>query len=191
MPNFIYREMDDKIRSSTGVPVIRHVFQNGPWSRNEVRNRLQQQSNEAQRQGFNGEIQLAIKVDKEDRGKVQEIWKMGYATPVGEEVMVPATEDAYDESPDIAEQVNAFVVSYIVLGEPAGGCDGKGNNDCLFDCIKKIVGEAHFKWTQPKTLKQYLGLQRTGKVDISLMKKLDYCPIFKLYKLNVTGDHTY
>ena len=70
-----------------------------------------------------------------------------------------------------------------------GGCDNE-NNDCLFDCIQKVVSTYRLPkgFNKPDSLKKELGLDRDDMISIDLIPSAE-----KLLKINIniTGDYIY
>lgn len=110
-------------------------------------------------------------------------WYANYITKAGKQVDVTSHQEEYDD--EEPEKFPEFVI-YVIGDAFKKGGDSE-HNDCLFECINKIVKKNPFP--NPKYLKQYLNLKRDDKIDIALIPKIE--KRLKTYKINVSGDHSY
>lgn len=166
-----------KMNISHGKHQIVQQHYKGDYTKQEIKEYAQKLSNSLKDDGFNGEISVALKMD--------EGWRAGYLRAVGENVEMYQHTDSGD---DINEQ-DKFTEFTIMIkkNNPKKGGDDKFN-DCLFKCLNEVLEDRN-PFKTGKKLKDYLGLKRTEMVDISLIPKIE--DKLSLYKINVTGDHTY
>jgi hypothetical protein len=143
-------------------------------------------SDDVHESGFTGEMQVYI--DWPGYGI-----RSGKYTKFGDEIRI-SWPDIYDDEEaahKIDDWVNSTAPKSVMFSfarsETAGGASDK-NNDCLFDCLEQAMRE-DMPWRYPATMKKALNVNRTDKIDISVMPLLD--SKLKTYKINVSGDHTY
>jgi hypothetical protein len=165
-----------KLKVTWGTPA-RAVIQEritGKFTKDEIREKAQQKSNSLKQLGYDGMIQVSIKYP---RGFSNGNW-----TTVGNNVSLYDIYDDEYEPDDFSE-----MCFYYVKHAPGLGADDK-NNDCVYNCLKKVLGH---KWKEtPESFKFFLGLGRTDKVPVEKMPEVETL-IPKSYKINLSGDHTY
>ena len=155
----------------------------GNFTRKQIKKMAQQVSNEFYRAGDKGQVMVSMKYP--DFGT-----RSAPSTPLGEEVILFALSDYYDEldEEDEPDTIKEFSV-YVLYDAPTGmGCTSI-YNDCLFECLHHVLPMNEMPWKSNKELKDFLGIPEKAKIDIGHMKYVEY----KLpkHKINVTGDHIY
>ena len=98
----------------------------------------------------------------------------------GEDINLPEDYDF--------EDVDSFVVFVWEDKTTKGGNDL--NNDCLYNAISKLITTYRLpkQYKTPEALKTYLGIDRTDKIDISFIPKIE--DLLKI-NINVAGDHVF
>jgi hypothetical protein len=86
------------------------------------------------------------------------------------------------------DDAQTFVVYLWETPTTRGGEDI--NNDCLWDCIKKVIGDYKLpkECKSPEELKQLLGIERDEPIDIKYLPRIE--EILKI-NINVIGDYYY
>jgi hypothetical protein len=151
----------------------------GKQTREQIKKRVNDISNELKKRGFKGFISASLLTDYG--------WRSGYITKVGDPISLYKPTDSPDdpgnEQPDYSEY------SYYLLKDNRPTKGGLNEyNDCLYLALKKTI-PLDIPFKTGAQLKKFLGLQRNAKVDISLIPKIEEKLI--TYKINVTGDHVY
>ena len=152
---------------------------NGDFTKEEIKDHVQQISNEYKKKGFNGMIEVALPYDQG--------WRAGYFTQVGE----PISMYDFTDSGDTYNEQNTFSGFRIyVMRTPTatGGCStDNSHNDCLYECLQAGLQSSN-RFTSPEHLKKYLKLNRDDMVPVSMMPIIEN----KLkININVYGDAIY
>jgi hypothetical protein len=105
--------------------------------------------------------------------------------------------DDYNNFDVDPEEYESFIINFIPKKQKStkGGKDE--HNDCLFNCIKKIIQTGKDK-INPEELKEYLEIDRDELIDVSDMKRVEEYVNEKLmtkegneYAIKISGDYYY
>ena len=125
-----------------------------------------------------GMIGTAVKYEHES-------WRGGYMQAFGDNVRMHSFRDSDNcNINDGDDKIVSFHLYYVNNGNPRGGGDDNDLNDCLYDCLKEVLGDK--LQITAEQLKQKLFLTRDAKINMSKLPAVE-----KLihYKINLTGDY--
>ena len=113
-------------------------------------------------------------------------WRSGYFTNIGDDIKIysPADSDFEMDDPDL---IKSFVMYFVATPKPNGGNDIF--NDCLYNCLEKLIINLNDYFKSPELFKKYLGLKRMDKVPIELIQKIEQR--LKTYQINIRGNYIY
>ena len=118
-------------------------------------------------------------------------WYSADATYLKDDINYFSLDD-YDSFGEDPEEYAEFRMYFIpIVKKSQGGTDI--NNDCLINCIKKII-QSHKNEIDAKELKEILGLQRNDKININQLSKVEDYIKRKTkmeYGFYVSGDFQY
>ena len=69
------------------------------------------------------------------------------------------------------DKIVSFHLYYVNNGNPRGGVDDNELNDCLYDCLKEVLGEKLI--ITAEQLKQKLFLSRDAKINMSKLPAVE------------------
>lgn len=187
---------DLPMHNSSGTLNVKYHGKNVKWikfnqglGRNKLNlNTVKDFSNNLSLKLYNKGIKGKIMVTVNFGGSIG--YRSGYFTEIGQPVSFYDTSDSFTD--DQAEKLNDvldFQVYFIQENEPVGGCSENDKNDCLYECLKDIMGN-FCPFENPKELKDYLKIDRKQKVNINDLRKIENL-LGDKYKINVSGDHCY
>jgi hypothetical protein len=174
-----------------GLPVIKTYYQ-GKYTRDEIRNFTQKFSNKMKERGLNGFIGVPLYTD--------DGWRGGHLTEFGDDIRLYTIIDSPDMEGSDQKYYYNFAITFFQYNPPTNGGANSKYNDCLWIALRKIItDDVVFRHSYtgknpletPKHFKRYLEINRTDKIDISLIPVIEQIPQLKDYKINVTGDHIY
>lgn len=117
-------------------------------------------------------------------------WYSGDVSDMDKDINYFSSND-YDVFDDDPEEYDAFRFQFIPQPGNAGGKDE--HNDCLVNCIKKVV-QTHKNELDPAKLKQLLGLERDDLIPTDKLKTVEKYIMQKTdhqYSIFVSGDHSF
>lgn len=158
---------------------VKEVLLKGNLTREQIRKELQGYVDELQERGLEGRVLVTM--------KYPEGWRSAKATRIGERIKLFTLSDSVEiDDPEYYPAVSMFIIK-----DPPreGGCSSK-MNDCLYEVLKNVIlFEMKKVWKTPEELKKFLDLERSDKIDIEDIPKIE--EQLKNVKINVRGDHTY
>ena len=115
-------------------------------------------------------------------------WRSGYFSDVGDDVELYEPNDSGLEI-EKPKSIQSFVMYLMVNPKAEGGNDL--NNDCLYNCLSKMIFNIDKYFKTPEALKKYLGLGRNDKVPCSpqIISKIE--KKLMTYQINIRGDYIY
>lgn len=151
------------------------------WSREQIRQFMQEESNRLKKKGFKGALATAINYD-EGGG-----WKAGYWSQAGDPIKLWSPDDSGNY--EGTDQTTFSTFSYYAIPQMPvfGGSDE--HNDCLYNVLKKAIPPSMFPWKSPEEFKKILGVARDDKIDIALIPQIE--KELPNHQINVVGDHIY
>ncbi len=166
---------------------IREIQFEGKSNRMDIRTKVQKLSNKLKKDGFNGEINVAINYNGIKPKFDENPWRSGKFMPVG--LRVDLYSDTYYEDGDDEvtneneEEYEAFTIYVKENPEEAGG--NSELNDCLYDCLKSCISSKKLPWDHPYKLKKFLDIGRYDKIPTNLLNRIEK----KLQmRINVSGE---
>ena len=151
------------------------------FSKNSVQNIGDKFSEFLNTKNIHGDLMIATKYNTVN-------WRNGGFTPIGEPVNLYAYADSdirYDGDEN-KENFDSFVIYLVLKPNNVGGNTEK--NDCLYDCLKFILNDI-LPFNKAWELKKYLKLQRTEKISITFIPKIE--KLLKTFQINIKGDYIY
>lgn len=162
-----------------GAQVVQLKANRGNYTRDEIKEAVQDYSNDLRKRNFNGEIMVTL--DYGDK------WRSGYFTEVGAPISMYTYVDSDYDEPD-PNTYSTFRIYTLKKPARRGGYDKY--NDCLYNTIRELAGSDLEKvLPSPAELKTHLGLKRNDKVPIDDVSKIE--KLIPNYKINVRGDYIY
>ena len=113
-------------------------------------------------------------------------WRSGYFTNIGDDIKVYSPADSNFEM-DEPDSIKSFVIYFLATPKALGGNDKF--NDCLYNCLEKLIYNLNDYFKSPEMFKKYLGLNRMDKVPIELISKVEQK--LKTYQINIRGNYIY
>lgn len=151
----------------------------GDFKRDDIRKHVQGKSDAMRDAAFDGKVSVTLFFPGIG-------WRSGSFTTVGDDIILNNLDSYEDDVPE-GESFPAFQIYYMKNAPRKGGCTGQ-RNDCLFQCLKKVLLET-MPWKYPASFKKYLKIDRNDLVDIAYMPQIENK--LKTFRINVSGDHTY
>ena len=148
-------------------------------TREQIKKKVQEISNGYKKRGQDLSIQVGL--------QYPEGWRSGYFTKTGETVYLYHHTDSNDFITQDPKTFDEFRI--YTLNVPARKGGNNENNDCLYECLIKIIPIQLLPWKQPISLKTFLKLNRKDKIPIDCIPKIE--KKLKKYAINVMGDHVY
>ena len=112
-----------------------------------------------------GMIGTAVKYEHES-------WRGGYMASFGDNVRMHSFGDSDNcNINDGDDKIVSFHLYYVNNWNPIGGGDDNELNDCLFDCLKEVLGDKLI--ITAEQLKQKLFLSRDAKINMSKLPAVE------------------
>jgi hypothetical protein len=151
----------------------------GKQTRKQIKKHVNDISQALKKKGFQGFISASLLTDYG--------WRSGYLTKIGDPISLYNPTDSSDDPAN--EQSHYSEYSYYLIKDSRPTKGGLNEyNDCLYLALKQAI-PLNIPFKTGAQLKQFLGLHRNAKVDISLIPKIE--EKLTTYKINVIGDHMY
>src|SRR5579885_958135 len=134
-----------------GGNVIQLLYEGGNFTRKEIKEFGNSLSKRLNKDGAIGRIQTEIYYD--DIG-----WRGAPSTKIGKNIRLFTFLDYYDEVEEGKDQKYFGKVKfYIIRGsEGKGGCSDE-YNDCLYECLTKVIPRSELPWKTPAEFKKIMG----------------------------------
>ena len=134
-------------------------------------------SKSLKRNGMTGIIEVSLRYE--------------YGWRTGKQVIIGNSINLYNEIYEEIDEQNffdEFVIYILQDNNIAEGGASDNNNDCLYDCLKTILGDG-LPWESPTAFKKFLKVPRCAKIGIDRIEEIEN----KLnnISINITGDFIY
>jgi len=179
----VNRDVRELKITSKGIKVKEIRFSGKNFTRAQIEKIVKDYSEALYEEGFNGGIMVSMFYPDYNNWKSSfdgfvEVGYMPYLFSYGEYDGNQLEDPAYYPK---------FTIFIRKLPERAGGCNGV-NNDCLYICLEKVLGDK-IPWKWQGALKRQLKLFMNEKISIDDLPKVQ--EKLKNYQLVVTGDHEF
>ena len=183
-----FEQYDPKIKLLDNVKYVGHKIVRYRFDRNkyngesfsikEIQNISNDMSQYLDKKNINGKILTSMQY-----GNLG--WRSGKFTDIGDDdVRLYTPADSNIELKTVPK-VKSFVIYSVINPKAEGGNDIF--NDCLYNCLKQMIGNIKTYFDGPEDLKKYLGLGRYDKVPGSCIYKIEQK--LRTYQINIRGDY--
>ena len=167
-----------------GNPMRELIFKapkNKPFTREDIGKYLDRFNKELTKGGFKGQISVGLWYEDEQN------WFQSKFTDVGEPIKLYSFADEYDV-PELDPETYSKVIIQVTKYNKNKGGSGNGNN-CLYECLLKVVPNLTDYYPTPARLKYELKLGVDEKIPIDKIKIIE--DTLKDYRINVSGEYEY
>ena len=183
-----FEQYDPKIKLLDNVKYVGHKIVRYRFDRNkyngesfsikEIQNISNDMSKYLDKKNINGKILTSMQY-----GNLG--WKSGKFTDIGDDDVRLYTPADSNLELKTVPKVKSFVIYSVINPKAEGGNDIF--NDCLYNCLKQMIGNIKTYFDGPEDLKNYLGLGRYDKVPGSCIYKIEQK--LRTYQINIRGDY--
>ena len=183
-----FEQYDPKIKLLDNVKYVGHKIVRYRFDRNkyngesfsikEIQNISNDMSQYLDKKNINGKILTSMQY-----GNLG--WRSGKFTDIGDDDVRLYTPADSNLELKTVPKVKSFVIYSVINPKAEGGNDIF--NDCLYNCLKQMIGNIKTYFDGPEDLKNYLGLGRYDKVPGSWIYKIEQK--LRTYQINIRGDY--